>query len=164
MAILTSHRTVYVCSTVIDLSSGRLFITLFSFSSDLCQVPILYYANSSVIYSYNTKDGDFSPNLILRLPDTQLVYDKHNRQMLTYISAGTLSRVTLDGLNITTLATNEEFIRRFTYDGRRNIIYYLHDARQTIYMLNLTSMEDKEVGALSHISNIKDLDIDVLNG
>ncbi len=92
-----------------------------------------------------------------------MVYDKHNRQILTYVSAETLSRVTLDGLNITTLATNEEFIRRFTYDGRRNIIYYLHNARQTIYMLNLTSMEDKEVGALSHISNIKDLDIDVLN-
>ena len=136
---------------------------MLSFFSDLCQVPILYYANSSAIDTYNTNAGDLSSNFFLRSPDAQLVYDKHNRQILMYASGTTLSRVTLDGSNITTLATDEEHIRRFTYDGRRNVIYYIHDARDAIHMLNLTSMQDNEIGALAHISNIKDLDIDVLN-
>ncbi|CAB4012521.1 fibropellin-1-like isoform X1, partial [Paramuricea clavata] len=129
----------------------------------LCQVPILYYANSSTIDTYNTKAGNLSSNFFLRSPDSQLVYDKHNRQILIYASGTTLSRVTLDGSNITTLATDEEHIRRFTYDGRRNIIYYIHDARDAIHMLNLTNMQDNEIGALALISNIQDLDIDVLN-
>jgi hypothetical protein len=153
-------------SSVIDfihIESEIGYTKLFSFSSDVCQVPILYYANSSTIDTYNTKAGDLSPNFFLRSLDAQLVYDKHNRQILMYASGTTLSRVTLDGSNITTLATMEEHIRRFTYDGRRNIIYYLHDASEAIHMLNLTSMEDMEVGALAHLSNIKDLDIDVLN-
>ena len=95
--------------------------------------------------------------------DTQLVFDKRNRQILTYQSAGTLSRVSLDGLNITTIVTGETTIGPFTYDAGRNIIYYLHNVIGTIYMLNLTSMEDNEVAALAHVSDIKDLDIDVLN-
>ena len=130
---------------------------------DLCLVPIIYFANSSAIYSYNTKAGDLSPNFFLRSEDTQLVYDKHNRQILIYEEAGTLSRATLDGSTITTLVMNENNIARFTYDGRRNVIYYLHENLRTIHMLNLTNMEDSEVTALAHISDIKDLDIDVLN-
>ena len=115
------------------------------------------------INSYNTKANDTSPMLFLNLSDTQLVYDKYNRQIIVYTPSGNISRITLDGSGITTLATGEEFIRRFTYDGRRNIIYYLHDARETIHMLNLTSMEEREVGDLAHLTNIKDLDIDVFN-
>ena len=130
------------------------------FFLDLCQVPILYYANSSTIYSYNTKAGE--QNLFLRSEATQLVYDRENRQIFTYDSVGTLSRVNLDGSSIATLVTNEN-IERFTYDADRNVIYYLHDSFGTIHKLNLTSMEDNEVGPLAHVSDIKDLDIDVLN-
>ena len=115
------------------------------------------------INSYNTKANDLSPMMFLESSDTQLVYDKHNRQILMYTLSGNISRVTLDGSDITTLATDVEHIRRFTYDGRRNIVYYLHDARNTIYMLNLTSMEESEISALAHLTNIKDLDIDVFN-
>ena len=130
---------------------------------DLCQVPILYYANDSSIYIYHTKADYPLPNLFLESSDSQLVYDKHNRQIIMYSQSGNILRLTLDGSVIATLATGEEFIRRFTYDGRRNIIYYLHDATETIYMLNLTSMEDREVSDLAHIRNIKDLDIDLSN-
>ena len=112
---------------------------------------------------YNTKADNPSPNLFLESSNIQLAYDKYNRQILMYTPSGNVSRVTLDGSDITTLATDVEHIRRFTYDGRRNIVYYLHDATQTIYMLNLTSMEDSEVSALAHIENIKDLDIDLSN-
>jgi hypothetical protein len=98
----------------------------------------------------------------LRSEDAQLVYDRENRQILTYDSVGTLSRVNLDGSSIATLVTNEN-IERFTYDADRNVIYYLHDSFGTIHKLNLTSMEDNEVGPLAHVSDIKDLDIDVLN-
>ena len=74
-----------------------------------------------------------------------------------------LSRLSLNGSTIATLLENENNISRFTYDGRRNIIYYIHNAFGTIHMINLTSMEDHAVADLANISNIQDLDIDVSN-
>ena len=136
---------------------------LVSFLTDICQVSILYFATSSSIYVYNANAGDNSPTTFLNMSDAQLVYDKTNRQILMYTSDGNISRTSLDGSIITTLATNEDQIERFAYDGRRNVIYYLHQAEKTIYKLNLTSGVHSEVEPLAHIKNIKDLDIDARN-
>lgn len=69
----------------------------------------------------------------------------------------------MDGSEVETLAKDEQSIRNFAYDGRRNVIYYLHDLSDKIHMLNLTSGEDNEVEALVNVSSIQDLDIDVFN-
>jgi hypothetical protein len=126
-------------------------------------VPILYYANNSAIYSYNTKASDRLPKLLLRSEDTQLVYDRHNREIVTYDATEMFSRLRLNGSTIATLLENVDDVKLFTYDGRRNVIYYIHKSLGNIHMINLTSMENNEVAVLDHFSDIKDLDIDILN-
>ena len=94
--------------------------------------------------------------------DSQLVYDRHTRQILVYNASEAIYMASLDGSVVKTLAIDEEFIKRFTYDGRRNVVYYLHNQADTIHMLNLTGMEDIEVGALSHFSSVRDLHFDAV--
>ncbi|XP_028410565.1 uncharacterized protein LOC114533262 [Dendronephthya gigantea] len=127
---------------------------------DLCQVPILYYASDSAVYSYNTLTNKVMS--IMQSSDTRLVYDKHSRRVLVYNASEAIYMVSLDGSHVKTLAADEEFIERFTYDGRRNVIYYLHNQADTIHMLNLTNMQDDEVVALSGYSSIRDLDFDAV--
>ena len=138
---------------------------MFSFLADICQVPILYYASGSSIYTYNTKAGDHVPKEFLTPSDaTLLVYDRTNRTILLYSpSTDVITRVSLDGSNTTTLATVSNEIERFTYDGKKNIVYYLDENTKDIRMLNLHNMNDSPVDLLANVSNVRDLDIDLQN-
>jgi hypothetical protein len=52
----------------------------------------------------------------------------------------------------------------FTADGRNNLIYYHHSLQDKIWMYNITDRQDSSVHALTDVSDVKDLEMDMTNG
>ena len=92
-----------------------------------------------------------------------LVNDRENHKILLYNSSETIYRISFDGSEAEVLATNLRFIRKFTYDGRNNVIYYLHNASETIHMIDLESLQESELQGLANVSGIRDVDFDASN-
>lgn len=104
-----------------------------------------------------------SSTKIVDSSNSLLVKDRENRKILLYNSSETIYRISFDGSEVEALATNLRFIRKFTYDGRNNVIYYLHSANETIYMIDLDSLQESELQGLVNVSGIRDVDFDVSN-
>ena len=112
--------------------------------------------------SYNTQESSNISNAFNDQVDASLSFDGINKRLFTYTEGERFTSYNLDGSHSTTiLVDNVEF---FVVDGQRGLIYYHHQARDRIYLYNLTSTENAEVATLAGVSSVKDLAIDVTNG
>ena len=57
--------------------------------------------------------------------------------------------------------SNVEF---FAVDGQNNVIYYHTTLQDKLQMYDIRMNQDSEIAALSSVTRIKDLDMDVKNG
>jgi hypothetical protein len=68
----------------------------------------------------------------------------------------------LNGSDLSTIdIDNVEF---FTVDARYNLIYYHQPLQDRIYVYNITSCQNVPVGALSGVTGVKDMEMEVENG
>ena len=68
----------------------------------------------------------------------------------------------LDGsISATINIPNVEF---FAVDGQNNVIYYHTTLQDKLQMYDIRMNQDSEIAALSSVTRIKDLDMDVKNG
>jgi hypothetical protein len=68
----------------------------------------------------------------------------------------------LNGSDLSTVdIDNVEF---FTVDARYNLIYYHQSLQDRIYVYNITSGQNVPVGALSGVTGVKDMEMEVENG
>ena len=130
---------------------------------DSCQSPFLYYASDFEIFFYNVAGDNVLLTKIVDSFNSLLVNDRENHKILLYNSSETIYRISFDGSEAEVLATNLRFIRKFTYDGRNNVIYYLHNASETIHMIDLESLQESELQGLANVSGIRDVDFDASN-
>ena len=117
------------------------------------------------MFFYTTSSGIVSNSSVL-LPTTNSIlgYDRHNRKLLYYNDdTENVYTANLDGSNSTVLV-NVRNVDDFAYDGRRNVLYYLHKHTLKIHLVNVTSGEDAPFDALSSLSAIRDLEMDIKNG
>ena len=91
-----------------------------------------------------------------------LAYDGVKRRLYNYVEDEGIVSYNLDGSNSTTF--NVKNVQHFTVDGRNNVIYYSHSLHVRIWMYNMTSGENTAVDALSDVSSVKGLDMDMING
>ena len=78
-------------------------------------------------------------------------------------SENNLYSVNLNGSNRTVLI-NDGNIEDFAYDGVHSVLYYVHTLTGQINSFNISSGERGAVEALSSVTNIRDLDMDIKNG
>ena len=90
-----------------------------------------------------------------------LSFDDTNKQLYTY-SGSVITSYDLDGsISATINIPNVEF---FTVDGQNNVIYYHTTLQDKLQMYDIRMNQDSEIAALSSVTRIKDLDMDVKNG
>ena len=123
----------------------------------------MYYATDFEIFFYNVAADNASSTKILDSSNSLLVKDREHNEILVYNSSETIYRISLNGSKVEVLATNLRFIWTFAYDGRKNVIYYLHSANETVHMLDLESSEESELQGLANVSGIRDLALDASN-
>jgi hypothetical protein len=133
------------------------------FNLDLCQVPYLFFSASLGTFSYNTQEAAGSPVLASDHVNALLSFDGVNKRLYLYTTVPQgITSYNLDGSDSTTIPIQN--VELFTVDGKNNLIYYLHLLRDRIYVYNITSGEDSAVTALSDVTNIKDVEMEVTNG
>ncbi len=69
----------------------------------------------------------------------------------------------LNGWN-STVVINIANVIDFAYDGKRDVLYYLHKHTFEINSVNISSGQDIEVQALSSFTGITGMEIDIKNG
>ena len=89
-------------------------------------------------------------------------YDPVSRRLF-YYDSGNFYSIELDGSDLRHIAGGVNQVERFTVDGRNNIIFYIHESTDTVYMLNMTDLEDTQVVELADVTAAKDIDIDHVN-
>ena len=89
-------------------------------------------------------------------------FDGINKRLFTYTEEERFTSYNLDGSDSTTI--NVDNVEFFVVDGQSSLIYYHHEARDRMYLYNLTSGRNAEVAALAGVTSVKDLAIDVTNG
>ncbi|XP_028416064.1 IgGFc-binding protein-like, partial [Dendronephthya gigantea] len=131
---------------------------------DLCQIPYLFLSTSLGTVSYKTENFTSIPMKVDDRVGALLSYDAINKRLYLYVVGEGITSYYLDGSDeMTTNIGNVDF---FTVDGRNNLIYYYHKLHSRIYVYNITSGQSQgtEVDALSDISSVKDLEMDMING
>ena len=88
-------------------------------------------------------------------------YDPLSRSLFFYVSENLYS-IKQDGTDLIRITQIDQF-ENFIVDGSNNIIYYIHESTDNIYMLNMTNLESGEVLDLAGVSSPKDIDIDHTN-
>ena len=134
------------------------------FSSDVCQVPILFYTTSSQITYYSTTGNTTTTGKFVDSTESLLAYDKHSRRLYFYNSTngGTIFNANLDSSDIQTVISLSE-VRRFTV-GKYQNIYYIHGLSDNVQFVNVTSKVDTVVSSLSSATGLKDIYMDTRNG
>ncbi len=94
--------------------------------------------------------------------DALLSFDGVNKRLYLYTADEGIISYNLDGSGRTGIMIDN--VELFTVDGGNNLIYYLHRLRERIYVYNITSGQDTSVTALSHVSGVKDLEVNMTNG
>lgn len=95
---------------------------------------------------------------------TDIAYDSLNGLLYYHSSSdGKFYSVKLDGSDHRFVADISD-VERFTVDGKRNIIYYIHTRTKKIHFVNLTSIENNDVEALISATDASDLDMDTNAG
>ncbi|XP_028406465.1 uncharacterized protein LOC114528955 [Dendronephthya gigantea] len=130
---------------------------------DRCQIPYLYFSTSVGTRMYNIENTSNIPTIVDDRVNALLSFDAINKRLYLYIQSEGLTSFYLDGSNsTTTLVTGVEF---FTVDGRNNLVYYYYTITKKIKTINMTTGEEGDVDdALSSLTSIKDLEMDMTNG
>ena len=127
----------------------------------MCNVPVLVsYDSSGIRYQVTINDVTTLRNLT-DLGATYMDYDPLSRRLFFYVSENLYS-IKQDGTDLIRITQIDQF-ENFIVDGSNNIIYYIHESTDNIYMLNMTNLESGEVLDLAGVSSPKDIDIDHTN-
>ena len=134
------------------------------FSSDVCQLPILFYTTSSQITYYSTIGNTTTTAKFVDSTNSLLAYDKHSRRLYFYnlTKDGTIFNANLDSSDIQTVISLTDF-GRFTV-GKYQNIYYIHGLSDNVQFVNVTSKVDTVVSGLSSATGLKDIHMDTRNG
>ena len=112
--------------------------------------------------SYNTKEPIASPNRLDDRINASLSFDGINKRLYLYLKNTGFVSYNLDGSNAASIPISN--VSFFTVDGKNNLIYYHHSVHEKIWMHNLLSGQQTAVEALSAISGVRDLEIDIVTG
>ena len=127
----------------------------------MCNIPVLVsYDSSGIRYQVTINDVTTLGNLT-DLGATDMDYDPLSRRLFFYVSENLYS-IKQDGTDLIHI-TQIDQVENFKVDGNNNIIYYIHESTDNIYMLNMTNLESGEVEDLAGVSSPKDIDIDNTN-
>jgi hypothetical protein len=129
---------------------------------DNCQVPYLFFSTSLGTFSYNTEESTSSPTIFNNRVNALLSFDGMNKRLYLYVQNDGITSYNLNGSDLSTIdIDNVEF---FTVDARYNLIYYHQPLQDRIYVYNITSGQNVPVGALSGVTGVKDMEMEVENG
>ena len=128
----------------------------------MCNIPVIvYYGSSAINYQVTINNVTTSPSLG-NGGAKGINYDPFSRRLF-YYDSGNFYSIELDGSDLRRIAGEVNQIERFIVDGRNNIIFYIHESTDTVYMLNMTDLENTEVFELADVTAAKDIDIDYVN-
>ena len=82
--------------------------------------------------------------------------------MLFYDDTDNLYSADLNGFNLAVLI-NTGNILEFTYDGERDVLYYLNRLTLAIHSVNITGRDDAQIESLNSLSGITGMEIDARN-
>lgn len=90
-----------------------------------------------------------------------MAYDSSSGRLYYHNSTGggTFYNVKLDGSDVRAVIKADK-VKRFTFDSKRKVIYYIHQLTDQIHSVNITNMEDNVVPQLLAASKAEDLDMD----
>ena len=129
---------------------------------DVCNIPVIVaYGGSEINYEV-TINNVTSSGRIGSEGAEDMDYDPVSRRLFYYNSDNFYS-MQQDGSDLKHLGEVKQVVR-FTVDGRNNIIYYVHESTDTVYMFNMTSAENAEVSDLEDVAGVRDVDMDNKNG
>ena len=129
---------------------------------DRCQVPYLFISTSSGTFSYHTEELTSSPNRVDVRKGGLFSFDGINKRLYLHRKDNGITSYNLDGSHSITININ--YVKLFTMDGRNNLIYYYHSLFTRIWVYNITRGQPTSVGALAHISTVRDMEMDNTNG
>jgi hypothetical protein len=128
----------------------------------VCNIPlIVYYGPTAINYQVTINNVTTSASLG-NGGAKDINYDPFSRRLFYYDSDNFYS-IELDGSDLRHIAEEINQVERFTVDGRNNIIFYIHKSTDTVYMLNMTDLENTQVVELADVTAAKDIDIDHVN-
>ena len=129
---------------------------------DVCNIPVIvYYGPSAINYQVTINNVTTSGSLV-NGEAKDMNYDPFSRRLFYYNSNNFYS-IELDGSDLRRVAAAIPQVDRFIVDGRNNIIYYIHESTDTVYMLNMTDLGNTKVADLADVTGAKDIDIDRVN-
>ena len=129
----------------------------------MCKIPVIVYATSTEINYNVTANNVTTFSKLVNSDAVDMAYDSSAGRLYYYNSSNTLFSVKLDGSDVRTVLESDK-IKRFTFDSRQKLIYYIHGPTDRIHSVNITSMQDNAVDALSPVTDANDLDMDTENG
>lgn len=128
---------------------------------DVCDIPVLINYGISGINYQATIDNITSSGSLFGIEVIDINYDPFSRRLFFYDELDNFYSMEQDGSDLRRIELNQ--VERFTVDGSNNIIYYIHKSTDTIYMLNMTNLENTEVVDLANVGGAKDIDMDGIN-
>ena len=128
----------------------------------MCNIPlIVYYGPTAINYQVTINNVTISASLG-NGGAKDINYDPFSRRLF-YYDSGNFYSIELDGSDLRHIAGEGNQVERFTVDGRNNVIFYIHKSTDSVYMLNMTNLENTQVVELADVSAAKDIDIDHVN-
>ena len=128
---------------------------------DNCQVPYLFFSTSSGTFSYNTEESTSSPTIFNNSVNALFSFDGINKRLYLHTAIDEITSYNLNGSYLTTI--NIQNVEFFSVDGRNNLIYYHQPLQERIFVYNITSGQSASVGALSGVTGVKDMEMDMTN-
>ena len=127
----------------------------------MCNIPVVfYYGFSGISYQVTINNVTTSERLVGN-EVKDMNYDASSRRLFLYDDLKNFYSIEQDGSDLRHIEM--ENVDRFTVDGKNNIIYYIHKSTDTIFMLNMTDMENAEFADLADVAGAKDIDMDKIN-
>ena len=124
----------------------------------MCNIPVIvYYGSSEINYQVTINNVTTSASLVGG-GALDVDYDPFSRRLFYYVSDNFYS-VEQDGSDLRHIAEVKQVVR-FTVDGEKNVIYFIHASTDTVYMFNMTTLESTEVTDLVDVTGAKDIDMD----
>ena len=127
----------------------------------MCNIPlVVYFGLFGIRYQVTIQNVTTSKNLVHN-ETKDIKYDPFSRRLFYDDFYENLYSIELDRSDLRCI--KEGKADRFTVDGSNSIIYYIHKSTDTIYMLNMTNMENTPVVDLADVAGAKDIDMDNIN-
>ena len=128
---------------------------------DVCNIPVIIYYGPAAINYQVTINNVITSASLGNGGAKDINYDPFSRRLF-YYNSGNFYSIELDGSDFRLIAPVQQ-VERFTVDGRNNIIFYTHGSTDTVYMFNMTDLENTQVVELADVTAAKDIDIDHVN-